>query len=152
MFQQFALKCMFWRIFTAAFCVCPEPQADTAELLKSNIGTTCNKLDKLKGLQGWQQGRRGGLWAISRFYLSPLRTWALACHTHAPTHTHTQKHTRTQTHAHPGGIPNSQPEEQLSMTGHILHTANGWLGVTHSHTQHTHTHLEGSVLCEYQKI
>lgn len=40
-------------------------------------------------------GQRGGLGAISRFYLSPLRTWALACRTHARAHTRTQKRTRT---------------------------------------------------------
>lgn len=46
-------------------------------------------------------------------------------------HTRTHSETHTQTRTNPGGIPNSQAEEQLSMTGHILHTANGWLGVTH---------------------
>lgn len=36
-------------------------------------------------------------------------------------------HMHERTHTHPGGISNRQAEEQLSVTGRILHTANGWL-------------------------
>lgn len=43
-------------------------------------------------------------------------------------HTRTSTHAHTRAHTHASGIPNSQAEEQLSMTGHILHTANGPLG------------------------
>ncbi len=90
-----ALKCLFSRIFIAAFWwhVCPEPQANTAELLKSNYGTTCNELNKLEGLRGRQQGRGED---SGPFHGSIYHPWG-----HEPRHvTHTHEHTHVHKNTH----------------------------------------------------
>lgn len=48
-----------------------EAQGDTAELLESTSGMTCNKLNKLKGLREWQQGRGEDSWPFHRSIYHP---------------------------------------------------------------------------------
>lgn len=119
----------FWRH------VCHEPNANTAELLKSTYGTTCNKLNKLKGLQGCHKGRGEDSWQFHGSIYHPWghEPWYVThMHKRARTQTRTVKHTRTAR-----WHPKQSGWEQLSMTGHILHIANGWL----SDDPHTHIHM-----------
>lgn len=64
--------------------------------LKVQLWDDLQSVQQARGSAGMAAaGQRGGLWAISRFYLSPLRTWAMACRTHARAHTRTQQASQT---------------------------------------------------------
>lgn len=115
---------MFLRIFIAAFWwhVCPEPQATTWSPTIGQLALSSTSSRVCRG-GSLAEGRTLGHFTV--LFITPEDMSSGMSHTRTSAHART--HTHTKTLMHPGGIPNSQAEEQLSMTEHIVHTANGWL-------------------------
>ncbi len=114
------------------------------------------KFNKLKGLQGWQQGRGedSGPFHGSIYHPWGHEPWHVA-HTHEHTHTRTHTHTHTYTHAHtrthaPWWHP-KQPGWGTAVydRAHTSYSKRLALSLTHTHTRaHTHTHTHTQILKE----
>lgn len=123
--------------------VASESQTNTAELLKSNYGTTCSKFNKLKGLQGWQRGRGED---SGPFHGSIYHPWG-----HEPrhvTHTHEHTHIHKNTHAPLVASQTARLRNSCLWQGtYFLQQAAGFGGGMHSHV-HARTstrNLQGSI-------